>query len=91
MLDGHTHRVYSQKSKDKNGKNIILCQTGTKLANIGVLKIATDGTITSELISEVPEPNDKTSALSVKRGDINRWVDKDMNDYLGGIEALHAD
>ncbi|MBO6111239.1 MAG: bifunctional metallophosphatase/5'-nucleotidase [Methanobrevibacter sp.] len=91
MLDGHTHRVYSQKSKDKNGKNITLCQTGTKLANIGVLKIATDGTITSELISEVPEPNDKTSALSVKRGDINRWVDKDMNDYLGGIEALHAD
>ena len=91
MLDGHTHRVYSQKSKDKNGKNITLCQTGTKLANIGVLKIATDGTITSELISEVPEPDDKTSALSVKRGDINRWVDKDMNDYLGGIEALHAD
>ena len=91
MLDGHTHRVYSKKSKDKNGKNITLCQTGTKLANIGVLKIATDGTITSELISEVPEPNDKTSALSVKRGDINRWVDKDMNDYLGGIEALHAD
>ena len=91
MLDGHTHRVYSQKSKDKNGKNITLCQTGTKLANIGVLKIATDGTITSELISEVPEPNDKTSALSVKRGEINRWVDKDMNDYLGGIEALHAD
>ena len=91
MLDGHTHRVYSQKSKDKNGKNITLCQTGTKLANIGVLKIATDGTITSELISEVPEPNDKTSAFSVKRGDINRWVDKDMNDYLGGIEALHAD
>ena len=91
MLDGHTHRVYSKTSKDKTGKDIPLCQTGTKLANIGVLKIAADGTITSELISEVPEPDDKTSALSVKRGDINRWVDKDMNDYLGGIEALHAD
>ena len=39
MLDGHTHRVYNQTSKDKNGKDIPLCQTGTKLANIGVLKM----------------------------------------------------
>ena len=50
MLDGHTHLVYSQTSKDKNGKNIPLAQTGTKLNNIGVLKIATNGVITSELI-----------------------------------------
>jgi len=91
MLDGHTHRVYSKTSKDKTGKDIPLCQTGTKLANIGVLKIAADGTITSELISEVPEPDDKTNASSIKRGEINRWVDNDMNELLSGIEALHAD
>lgn len=91
MLDGHTHRVYNQTSKDKNGKDIPLCQTGTKLANIGVLKIAADGKITSELISKVPEPEDKANAMSVKRNDIDRWVDKDMYEFLSGIEALHEE
>lgn len=91
MLDGHTHRVYNQTSKDKNGKDIPLCQTGTKLANIGVLKIAADGKITSELISKVPEPEDKANAMSVKRNDIDRWVDKDIYEFLSGIEALHEE
>lgn len=91
MLDGHTHRVYNQTSKDKNGKDIPLCQTGTKLANIGVLKIAADGKITSELISKVPEPEDKANAMSVKRNDIDRWVDKDIYGFLSGIEALHEE
>ena len=91
MLDGHTHRVYNQTSKDKNGKDIPLCQTGTKLANIGVLKIAADGKITSELISKVPEPEDKANAMSVKRNDIDRWVDKDMYEFLSEIEALHEE
>ena len=91
MLDGHTHRVYNQTSKDKNGKDVPLCQTGTKLANIGVLKIAADGKITSELISKVPEPEDKANAMSVKRNDIDRWVDKDIYEFLSGIEALHEE
>ena len=39
MLDGHTHRNYSMYSKDKEGKDIPLVQTGTKLTNLGVLKI----------------------------------------------------
>ena len=59
MLDGHTHKVYNKTSKDKDGKDIPLAQTGTKIANIGVLTIKTDGTITSELISEFPEPDNK--------------------------------
>ena len=91
MLDGHTHRVYNQTSKDKNGKDVPLCQTGTKLANIGVLKIAADGKITSELISKVPEPEDKANAMSVKRNDIDRWVDKEIYEFLSGIEALHEE
>ncbi len=86
MLDGHTHLVYSQTSKDKNGKNIPLAQTGTKLNNIGVLKIATNGVITSELIQSIPTPDDKSNILNTSRG----WVDKEMNEMLEAIVGLHS-
>jgi len=42
ILDSHTHKVYSETSKDKDGTNIPFAQTGTKLANIGVLTIKAD-------------------------------------------------
>ena len=87
MLDGHTHLVYNQTSKDKNGKNIPLAQTGTKLANIGVLKIATNGEITSELINKVPQPEDETNAFNTSRG----WVDKEMNEMLEAIIDSHSE
>ena len=87
MLDGHTHLVYNQTSKDKNGKNIPLAQTGTKLANIGILKIATNGEITSELINKVPQPEDETNAFNTSRG----WVDKEMNEMLESIIDSHAE
>ena len=29
--------------------------------------------------------------MSVKRNDIDRWVDKDMYEFLSGIEALHEE
>ena len=28
FIDGHSHKVYSQFSPDKNSKNIVLAQTG---------------------------------------------------------------
>ena len=35
LLDGHTHQVYSKTTPDKNKKEVIIAQTGTKLKNIG--------------------------------------------------------
>jgi 2',3'-cyclic-nucleotide 2'-phosphodiesterase (5'-nucleotidase family) len=90
MLDAHTHKVYTKKVKDKNGKEIFLSQTGTKLYNIGVLKIQTDGKITSELVSEVPEPDDKEGAIKVVRNNKERWVDEEMNKFLKKIEDSHS-
>ena len=50
FIDGHSHFVYSTGTLDKNNKNVTLAQTGTKLANIWVLTIHEDGTITQENI-----------------------------------------
>ena len=85
VLDGHTHKVYNTTSKDKENKDIHIAQTGTKLANIGQLIIKGDGTILSENIAEVPEPDGITGVKQVYRSKANRWVDKEMNEFINDI------
>lgn len=51
MIDGHSHEAFTKTVANKSGKDVLLAQTGTKLANLGKLTIARDGTVTSELIS----------------------------------------
>ena len=50
FIDGHSHSEISEKVADKDGKEVYLQQTGTKLANIGKLTIAADGTVSGELV-----------------------------------------
>lgn len=51
VLDGHTHSVIPHDYvNNKDGKPIIVTQTGTKLANIGKLVISPDGKISTELV-----------------------------------------
>ena len=52
-IDGHSHEtVPSENVKNKNGQNVVLTQTGTKLNHIGKLTISADGSIRTELISD---------------------------------------
>ena len=82
ILDGHIHKIYNITSKDKNGKDIYIAQTGTKLQSIGKLIIKPNGTITSKIIYEVPEQSNNTNATTIYRSKSNRCVDKDMNDFI---------
>ena len=44
ILDGHSHStIESKKVTDKDGKEVIISQTGTQLTNIGELDITKDG------------------------------------------------
>jgi len=53
MLDGHSHSVWNEEVvKNKEGNNVILSSTGTKLANIGVMTISNDGTIHTDLVND---------------------------------------
>ena len=90
MIDGHTHKIYNKKCKDKDGKDVILAQTGTKLSNIGVIKIKTNGEIISENINTVPEPEVKEGAEIVDRNGQKVWVDTEMKNYLIDIEHSHS-
>ena len=85
ILDGHSHQVYSITNPDKNKKNIILAQTGTKLNYLGVLTIHTNGTLTHELLDTIPlidENYDKDSYINVVRNNKNIFVDKNMNLFI---------
>ena len=48
-LDGHSHDTEQAVVKNKEGADVVRSACGTKLANIGALTIAKDGTISSQL------------------------------------------
>ncbi len=51
MLDGHSHDTDQVVMLNKDGQEVVRSGCGTKLANIGVVTLATDGTISSRLYS----------------------------------------
>ena len=56
VIDGHSHStVEMERVKDKEGKRVLLTQTGTKLKAFGRLTIREDGEMRSELITDYVE------------------------------------
>ena len=51
FLDGHSHDTNQVVMTDKNGHEVLRSACGTKLSNIGCVRIAKDGTITTSLYS----------------------------------------
>lgn len=81
VIDGHSHEVYNKYVKNKEGKDVLLNQTGTKLKNIGKLTIKTDGTITGEMVTKVPE-GVVAGTYTVKKGDtLSRIAKKELGSY----------
>ena len=53
VLDGHSHStIAGDIVKNKEGKDVILTSTGTKLAKIGCLTITADGKLSTALIND---------------------------------------
>jgi len=51
FIDGHSHQVQKGlKQKNLDGKEILITQSGTQLANIGKVTINTNGVIKTELV-----------------------------------------
>ncbi len=62
VLDGHSHSVIPHDIvNNKDGKPIIVTQTGTKLANVGKLVITPDGKLSTELV-----PMEKCTRVNAK-------------------------
>ena len=91
VIDGHSHEtVPSKVVKNKDGKDITLTQTGTKLQDIGKMTIKKDGTITTELISKV-EAGGASRAYTVKSGDsLSRIAKRELGSYNRWREIYDA-
>ena len=66
FIDGHSHTDFSTTAKNEDGEDVPTVQTGTKLANVGKVSIAEDGTISTELIpitEESPAADPDTTAF----------------------------
>lgn len=65
VLDGHSHSVVEMDIvKNMDGDDVILSQTGYKLANIGKLTIDPDGNMKTELINDYTgKDNDVTGEI----------------------------
>ena len=65
LIDGHSHSVVpGEKVANKDGKDVLTNQTGTKLANIGKIIIDTESKeITSELVSGLTETDEAVTAV----------------------------
>ncbi|MDR1772004.1 MAG: bifunctional metallophosphatase/5'-nucleotidase [Hungatella sp.] len=90
LIDGHSHEEYGKYIKNKDGQDVLLTQTGTKLKNIGKLTLHTNGTISSELVTQVPA-GAGTSAYTVKNGDsLSRIAKRELGSYNRWNEIYEA-
>ena len=82
FIDGHSHENYTRQVINEKGEAVALTQTGTKLTDIGKLTIGTDGTISTELVKEVPEGTDINMSYTVKKGDtLSRIAKRELGSY----------
>ena len=92
LIDGHTHLIYSKKVKDANNIEVPYAQTGTKLTNIGVFTLHTDGTISQQNIDEIPyDPAFADQTLNFTRNKKTIHVDKEMNKYINDTIAAFSE
>ena len=83
FLDGHAHSFLSGDTvKNKEGKNVILSSTGTKLVDIGVLQITLnkDGSLSSKtnLVNQITDEEKELSSY------------KTIDSYVTGIESKYS-
>lgn len=77
FIDGHSHTVVEgRKVLDASGKEVLLTQTGSYLANVGEMTIGADGTISTRLLSAY-ESTDSVVAEIEKN-----WINT-VDDMLG--------
>jgi 2',3'-cyclic-nucleotide 2'-phosphodiesterase (5'-nucleotidase family) len=85
VLDGHSHStIAGEKVAGKDGKEVLLTSTGTKLNNIGKLTIAADGKMMTELVKGVTDVDAETDTF-IK--DIQKQYEALLNEVIGHTDV----
>ena len=102
VIDGHSHESFNRILENKDGDEVILTQTGTKLSSIGKLTIEPDGTITAELVNEVPPLAGTASAADATAADATpaaaddseepaKNIDPETDAFIKNIQAKYSE
>ena len=86
VLDAHTHveaSCWIQRNKD--GEDVLLSSTGTKLANIGKLVLSQDGTASVGYVDSYAEKDD---AVAEKIASVHSLFDEQMNAVVGHTDMV---
>lgn len=87
FIDGHSHEDYSQQVKSKDGKSVLIEQTGTKLENIGKIVIDTaTGEITGTVVP-AREAGQGDEAVAQYISGINAEFDAQMKKVIATSEV----
>lgn len=92
VLDGHSHSVLPQeKVLNKDGAEVLLSACGTKLENIGVLRIDTEGALSTKLYSwACDESAAELFGLTGKVADAVKAATADLDATLSQVVAKTA-
>ncbi|MBO7703744.1 MAG: bifunctional metallophosphatase/5'-nucleotidase [Solobacterium sp.] len=90
VIDGHSHDEIIGNVANKDGVEVPITQTGTKLASIGKITILPDNTITMELVEEIPEPHGIDAELVIRKGK-QYWVDSSIQRKTETLTACYQD
>lgn len=88
MIDGHSHETYSEVVQNKQGEDVVLAQTGTKLANVGELIIDPDakgGKDVSAAITPASQVETGTGATAEAVKSVVAKVNEDLNAELNTV------
>ena len=89
FIDGHSHSTVPYKEvADKAGSTVVLTQTGEYFNAIGMMVIKADGTITSELLTALPEgvtPDADVAAIK------DAWIEEistQLGEVIGSTDVV---
>ena len=100
FIDGHSHStIANQLVKDKAGKDVVLTQTGEYFGAVGKMTIKADGTITTELVTALPdgvEPKAEVKAIedawiteiNTKLGEVIGSTELTFDNYADGVRLV---
>ena len=87
MIDGHSHTTMEQeKVADKNGKEVVLTQTGSYLKSFGQMTITANGEISTKLISSVE--TDKDPAVKQIEDQWIAQLDEELGQKIGRFDTV---
>lgn len=85
FLDGHSHStIESETVKNKDGEEVLLSSTGTKLAAVGELTISPDGTMETQLVTDGMEADAETETYIAE---ISEEFEEVLNEVVAKTEV----